>query len=49
MHKFAENASNLDHFEFGDSNKLECDERTLFLVTLQNLDLNFKHKNTFKC
>ena len=49
MHKFAENASNLDHFEFGVSNKLECDERTLFSVTLQNRDLNFKHKNTFKC
>ena len=36
-----ENAFNWDHFGFGGSNKLECDERTLFWVTLQNLDLNF--------
>ena len=43
-----ENAFNWDHFGFGGCNKLECDERTLFWVTLQNLDLYFKHKNTFK-
>ena len=36
-----ENAFNWDHFGFGGSDKLGFDERTLFWVTLQSLDLNF--------
>ena len=38
-----ENASDWDHFGFEGSSKLECDKVSLFWVTLQNLDWNFKH------
>ena len=34
-----ENASNWNHFGFGVNNKSKCDERVLFRVSLQNLDL----------
>ena len=36
-----ENASNWDHFGFGVKNESKCDERPLFWVSLQNLDLYF--------
>ena len=34
-----ENAFNWDHFGFGVNNESKCDERVLFRVSLQNLDL----------
>ena len=37
----SENVSNWDHFGFGVNNKSNCDERSLFQVSLQNLDLYF--------
>ena len=36
-----ENASNWVHFVFGASNESKCDEKSLFQVSLQSLDLYF--------